>query len=52
MNDTHKKFVEDMLKKTVEKDEIKPQKRFESVDSEEVQKIVDRLKKGKRATDK
>lgn len=48
MNDTHKKFVEDMLKKSVEKDDVKPQKRFESVDSEEVQKILDLVKKGKR----
>lgn len=49
MTDEHTKFVEEMLKKAKDKKETQPQKRFEGVNSEDVEKAVENIKKGKKA---
>ncbi len=49
MDDAHKKFVEKMLESAEKKEETKPQKRFGSVNSEDVAKAVENIKKGKKA---
>ncbi len=49
MDDQHKKFVEKMLESAEKKEETKPQKRFGSINTDDVAKAVDNIKKGKKA---
>ncbi len=49
MDDQHKKFVEKMLESAEDKKETKPQQRFGSVNTDDVEKAVDNIKKGKKA---
>ena len=48
MDDQHKKFVEKMLESAEDKKETKPQQRFGSVNTDDVEKAVDNIKKGKK----
>lgn len=49
MTDENAKFVEEMLKRAEKKEETKPQQRFEGVDTKDVEKAVENIKKGKKA---
>lgn len=51
MKEEHQKFVKNMLEKAQQKDEVKPQTRFEGIDKDEIEQMtkaaMDKLQRAK-----